>query len=75
LLSNPRQQRLVVSIYDVTGRHVQTLLDAVSPPGRGWLTWNGLDTKGRKVGSGVYFCRLTAGTEKKVSRVVYVRGK
>jgi hypothetical protein len=75
LLSNPRQQRLVVRIYDVTGRHVQTLLDAVAPPGRGWLTWNGRDEKGRKVGSGVYFCRLTAGTEKKVSRVVYVRGK
>jgi hypothetical protein len=75
MLSNPRQQRLAVSIYDVSGRQVKTLFDAVAPPGRSWLSWNGLDSKGRKVSSGVYFCRLTAGTEKKVSRVVYVRGK
>jgi len=75
MLSNPRQQRLVVSIYDVAGRHVQTLLNAEAPPGRSWLSWNGHDAKGRKVGSGVYFCRLAAGNDKKVSRVVYVRGK
>ena|GEM_PF-3361457 len=75
MLSNPRQQRLVVSIYDVTGRHVQTLMNAVAPPGRSWLTWDGSDVKGRKVGSGVYFCRLSAANEDKVSRVVYVRGK
>ena len=75
MLSNPRQQRLTVSIYDVAGRHVQTLLNAEAPPGRSWLSWNGLDAKGRKVGSGVYFCRLAAGNDKKVSRVVYVRGK
>jgi len=75
MLSNPRQQRLVVRIYDVTGRHVQTLLNAEAPPGRSWLTWDGLDVKGRKVGSGVYFCRLSAANEDKVSRVVYVRGK
>jgi hypothetical protein len=75
MLSNPRQQKLVVSIYDVTGRHVQTLLDAYAPPGRSWLSWDGADAKGRRVGSGVYFCRLIAGTEKKVSRIVYVRGK
>jgi len=75
MLSNPRQQRLAVRIYDVTGRHVQTLLDAMAPPGRSWLAWDGLDMKGRKVGSGVYFCRLTAANEEKVSRVVYVRGK
>jgi hypothetical protein len=75
MLSNPRQQRLAVSIYDVAGRHVQTLFNAEAPPGRSWLSWNGLDTKGRRVGSGVYFCRLTAESDKKVSRVVYVRGK
>jgi len=51
------------------------LLNAVAPPGRSWLTWGGLDVKGRKVGSGVYFCRLSAANEDKVSRVVYVRGK
>jgi parallel beta-helix repeat protein len=75
MLSNPRQQRLSVSIYDVSGRQVKTLFDAVAPPGRTSLSWNGLDARGRKVSSGVYFCRLTAGNEKKVSRVVYVRGK
>jgi flagellar hook assembly protein FlgD len=75
MLSNPRQQRLTVSIYDVSGRQVRTLLDADAPPGRSWLAWNGEDAKGRRVSSGVYFCRLTAGTDKKVSRIVYVRGK
>jgi parallel beta-helix repeat protein len=75
MLSNPRQQRLTVSIYDVSGRQVRTLLDADAPPGRSWLAWNGEDAKGRQVSSGVYFCRLTAGSDKKVNRIVYVRGK
>jgi hypothetical protein len=75
MLSNPRQQRLDVGMYDVSGRLVRKLLGAVAPPGTSWLSWDGRDSKGRKVGAGVYFCRLIAGNEKRVSRVVYVRGK
>jgi hypothetical protein len=75
MLANPMRQRLVVGIYDITGRLVQTLLDAVAPPGRSSLSWNGSDAQGRQVASGVYFCRLNAGQENKVSRIVYVRGK
>lgn len=50
--------RVVLSVYDVSGRHVQTLQDGFQPAGLHRVTWNGEDAAGRRVGSGVYFYRL-----------------
>jgi len=50
--------RVKLSIYDVTGRLVRTLVDGVATPGRNELRWERTDESGRPVASGVYFCRL-----------------
>ncbi|MDH4070251.1 MAG: malectin domain-containing carbohydrate-binding protein, partial [Ignavibacteria bacterium] len=47
-----------LSIYDMLGRHVATILDQTSPAGRHTAVWNGTDHSGRPVSSGVYFYRL-----------------
>ena len=45
------------------GRQVQTLIDGDSfSSGYHVVNWNGLDSKGQKVPSGVYIYRLKAGT-------------
>jgi hypothetical protein len=51
--------RLVV--YDLLGRPVRTLVDAVLPGGRHQYTWNGLDHAGQPAASGIYLYRLDAG--------------
>jgi flagellar hook assembly protein FlgD len=49
-----------LSIYDVTGRRVRTLLNGFRTAGVYNMEWNGRDESGRWLASGVYFYRLTA---------------
>jgi hypothetical protein len=49
-----------LTVYDVSGRLVRTLVDAVQPAGRHSVRWDGRNGHGLSVVSGVYFCRMTA---------------
>jgi hypothetical protein len=47
-------------VFDVSGRRVATLIDRNLPAGDGRAEWDGRDTAGHAVASGVYFYRLEA---------------
>ncbi len=47
-----------MTIYDVNGREVRTLVNETMNPGDRLAYWDGLDNAGERVGSGVYFARL-----------------
>ena len=51
---------VVLEIFDVRGTHVATVVDANLGAGRHSAEWNGRDTRGNAVGSGVYFARLVS---------------
>jgi hypothetical protein len=63
--------RLVV--YDVRGRAVRTLVDAVKTPGEYTLTWSGETDAGGRVSTGVYFCRLVAGRVTQTRKMVLLK--
>jgi hypothetical protein len=50
-----------IVIYDVTGRRVVDLVRAHRTPGRYRMTWDGHNSRGEQVASGVYFIRMRAG--------------
>jgi hypothetical protein len=50
-----------VTVYDVDGKLVRMLFDGPAVLGSNHAVWDGRDTKGNVVGSGVYFYRLQAG--------------
>lgn len=50
----PEIAAIDLSIYDVTGRLVQTLVCGVYAPGVHTVRWDGRDSTGRAVGPGVY---------------------
>jgi len=50
-----------LTVYDIQGRAVAQICLPPQPAGLNRVTWDGLDGKGRKVASGVYFYRLQAG--------------
>ena len=52
--------RVKLTVYDVAGRRVRTLVDGPQTAGRKSATWDGRDDRGTIVGSGVYYCRLEA---------------
>jgi len=47
-----------LTIYDVRGARVRTLVDSRQPSGRYRIEWDGRNSDGTAVGSGVYFYRL-----------------
>jgi predicted outer membrane repeat protein len=49
-----------LAIYDVHGARVRTLVDEQQSAGVRTIEWNGRDDAGVMLGSGVYFCRITA---------------
>jgi len=51
--------RVAVRIYDVRGRLVRTVLDALKPAGVHAARWNGSTESGRRSASGVYFYVIT----------------
>ncbi|MCK4511561.1 T9SS type A sorting domain-containing protein, partial [bacterium] len=50
--------RVRLSVFDLSGRTVRTLVDAYRSGGEHLAVWRGLDDHGREVASGVYFYRL-----------------
>jgi hypothetical protein len=54
--------RVNLTIYDMLGRVVKTLVDENQTPGYRSVVWDGRDIKGNTVASGVYFYRFKAGS-------------
>jgi photosystem II stability/assembly factor-like uncharacterized protein len=59
--SVPAASHVELSIYTTTGTLVRTLVSAIQQPGTREVEWDGTDESGRRVVSGVYFCRFHAG--------------
>jgi hypothetical protein len=57
--SMARSAAVTLSIYNVNGQLVKTLVDGEMSAGQQHVTWDGSDMAGRKAARGVYFCRMT----------------
>ncbi len=55
-----------LSIYDLAGRLVRTLVDAEQGPGSYSVTWDARDLLGRDVPTGIYLCSLSVYPEQPV---------
>ena len=65
---------LSIDIYDVAGRHIRTLCSGNVPSGRHTARWDGGNSSGEAVATGVYFARLSAdGFEDVTRKIVLVR--
>ena len=59
-LALPSDSHVRLNIFNVLGQHVRTLVDGEMPAGYHTVTWDGNDSDGSSVASGVYFYRITA---------------
>jgi FtsP/CotA-like multicopper oxidase with cupredoxin domain len=64
----PRRARVRLSVFDVSGRLIATLVAATCAAGPGSVDWDGRDLHGRSVGSGIYLYRLDVEGEPWLSR-------
>ena len=65
--------RVTLSIYDVSGRLIRTLIEEPRAAGVYKQPWDGRDAAGRAVASGVYFYRLRAGAFTDTKKLVLAR--
>ena len=68
-----RDSKVKLTVYDVLGREVVTLVDGYQEWGYKAVTWDGRDGAGRNVASGVYFYRLIAGDFVQTRKMVLLR--
>ncbi len=52
------QGHISLKIYDLLGREIVTLVNEVKSPGEYTVEWDGTNSKGQQVASGVYFYQL-----------------
>ena|GEM_PF-2657563 len=69
----PNQASVEIVIYDVAGRKVKTLISEIHSSGYYSTTWNGVDDKGRRIPSGVYFIRFEAGEFRTQDKILLVK--
>jgi len=65
--------RVRLQIYDVLGELVRDLVDEPQSAGVWSKSWDGLDNRGKRIGSGMYFYRLEAGGQIMMKRMVMLR--
>lgn len=56
----PNTSDVQLTIVDLAGRRVRTLVSATQPAGSAYAEWNGTDEHGHTMASGIYVCRLLA---------------
>jgi hypothetical protein len=55
------REHVNISVYDLAGRHVRTLVDELQQPSRYGIEWDGTNDRGQALPPGVYFIRYLAG--------------
>ena len=69
----PRAMAVELSIYNVSGQLVATVVDRIMDAGPHSTSWNGTNQRGDEVRSGVYFYRLNAGGRRLTKKLVLLR--
>jgi hypothetical protein len=69
----PARSLVTLDIYDAAGKHVNRLINGYVESGHNRVLWDGTDSEGRRVSSGMYFYRLDAGKTTLSRKMLIVR--
>ncbi len=69
----PKEARVVIKIYKSLGQEVCTLVEHVQTAGEKSVIWNGLNAAGERVSSGMYICRIQAGSQTKSMKMLLMK--
>ncbi|NIR47637.1 T9SS type A sorting domain-containing protein [candidate division KSB1 bacterium] len=69
----PVERHVNLTVYNVLGQRIKTLVDEVKEAGSYSVTWDGTDERGQPVPSGVYFYRFDAGVVSGTKKMLLMR--
>jgi hypothetical protein len=69
----PIKSRIGLTVYDLLGQPVKSLVNGNYEPGIHAVRWDGTNINGEQVASGIYFYRITMNGWEDVKKIVYLR--
>jgi hypothetical protein len=69
----PQQSRVVIKVYDMMGKEIKTLVNEDKSPGYYSAQWNGENSYGKRVTTGIYFYRVVAGNFTQVKKMILLK--
>ena len=71
--SVPTDGKVQVTVYNIKGQKVKQLLNEQIAAGRHSVIWNGTDTNGRSVSSGLYFAKIEQGNTHRIHKMLLMK--
>ena len=65
--------KLLVNVYDISGRLVNTLMDNSTEPGYYTVRWNGQNLQGEIMPTGVYFVEVQSGSDLGIRKIMLIK--
>ena len=69
----PADAEVTLSIYNVLGQKVRTLVEEHQASGQKTVSWDGTDERGNKAASGIYFYRIKAGEFEDTKKMILMK--
>jgi len=69
----PTESAVEISVFDLGGKLIKTLVDGVESPGLKTVRWDGRDDTGQIVSSGTYYFRMNANGTAKYGRALLLK--
>ncbi|UCG60383.1 MAG: T9SS type A sorting domain-containing protein [Candidatus Zixiibacteriota bacterium] len=68
-----QRERVIVDVYNILGQRVTRLRDQLQWAGDHEVVWDGTNSAGQRVGSGLYFCRVGAGKQAIAVKIMFLK--
>jgi hypothetical protein len=65
--------KVSLNIYNIKGQKVNTLVNEMISAGEHSVIWDGRDSNGNRVGSGIYFYKLKVGDFQKIKKMILLK--
>ncbi|MFH2048950.1 MAG: FlgD immunoglobulin-like domain containing protein [bacterium] len=69
----PEQCQISITVYNILGQEVSTLVDGIRPAGLHQVQWDGTNSHGNTVATGVYIYRIETSTYIKTKKMLLVK--
>ena len=71
-LDIPERQHIRIDVFNILGQHVKTIADAPLGPRSETVEWDGTDTNGARVSSGLYIFRVQTREDMRVRKLTVI---
>jgi len=68
-----KSEPVTITVYNLKGQKVRTLVNEVKTAGNHTVVWNGMDQNGKSVASGIYYYKLSTNNHTEVRKAILMK--